>query len=165
VIAKEAGVSNGALFTYFETKATLFNELYVTLKTEMGRAALNGLPIKSHPREQVQHMWIQWLHWAVSFPEKRRALAHLQVTDDITAESHQIVGSALSAVGDLLERSRADGPMQETDLGFVLTLTNAIADTTIDVMIRDPATAEAHSRVAFEAMWRVLAGASIPGTA
>jgi AcrR family transcriptional regulator len=32
-IAKEAGVSNGSLFTYFETKADLLNRLYVELKT------------------------------------------------------------------------------------------------------------------------------------
>jgi AcrR family transcriptional regulator len=28
-IAQEAGVSNGSLFTYFETKADLFNQLYL----------------------------------------------------------------------------------------------------------------------------------------
>ena len=28
-IAKEAGVSNGSLFTYFQTKADLFNQLYI----------------------------------------------------------------------------------------------------------------------------------------
>jgi AcrR family transcriptional regulator len=28
-IAKEAGVANGSLFTYFETKADLFNQLYL----------------------------------------------------------------------------------------------------------------------------------------
>ena len=34
LIAKEAEVSNGLLFTYFETKVVLLNELYVELKTE-----------------------------------------------------------------------------------------------------------------------------------
>lgn len=165
MIAKEAGVSSGALFVYFDTKATLHNELYVALKTEMCAAALSGLPPQNHPREQVQHMWTHWLHWATTFPEKQRTLAHLQVCDDITAESHQIVGSASRSIADLLERSRADGPMRETPLGFVLALTNAIADTTIEAMIRQPAEAEEHSRAAFEAMWRVLAGASVPTTA
>src|ERR1700722_13174654 len=28
VVAREAGVSNGSLFTYFDTKAELFNQLY-----------------------------------------------------------------------------------------------------------------------------------------
>jgi AcrR family transcriptional regulator len=31
-IAREAGVANGSLFMYFETKTELFNQLYVRLK-------------------------------------------------------------------------------------------------------------------------------------
>jgi AcrR family transcriptional regulator len=156
-IAKEADVSNGSLFVYFDTKARLLNELYVTLKTEMGAVAVDGLPVAGDAREQVQHMWTHWLRWATSFPEKRRALAHLEVSGEITAESHQAVSSALSGIADLLERSRAGGPMREAPLSFVLTLTNAIAEATIDVMIREPDQAETHSRIAFEAMWRILA--------
>src|SRR5450755_2691979 len=70
-IAKEAGVSNGSLFVYFDTKATLLNGLYVALKTEMGAAAVDGLPVESDAREQVLHLWNQWLGWATSFPQKR----------------------------------------------------------------------------------------------
>jgi hypothetical protein len=49
--------------------------------------------------------------------------------------------------------------MQDAPLSFVLTLTNAIAETTIDTVIRQPADAETLIRVAFEAIWRVIAGA------
>jgi len=159
VIAKEAGVSNGSLFVYFDTKAALLNELYVALKTEMATTALAGLPTGSEPREQLLHMWTQWLRWATTSPEKRRALAQLQVSDDITAASHQAVNSVSSAIADLLEQSRAGGPMQDAPLGFVLTLTNAIAETTIDTVIREPAEADTLIRVAFDAIWRVIAGA------
>ncbi|WP_282089345.1 TetR/AcrR family transcriptional regulator [Streptomyces tendae] len=158
-IAKEAGVSNGSLFVYFDTKAALLNELYVALKTEMVATALAGLPVESEPRERVLHMWMQWLRWATISPEKRRALAQLQVSDDITAASHQAVNSASSAIADLLEQSRAGGPMQDAPLSFVLTLTNAIAETTIDAIIREPAEAETLTRVAFDAIWRVIADA------
>ena len=164
-IAKDAGVSNGSLFAYFGTKAVLLNELYVALKTEMGAVAVAGLPVESSVREQVLHMWNQWLRWATSFPEKRRALAQLQVADDITADSHQAVSSAFSGIADLLERSRANGPMRDAPLGFVLTLTTAIADAAIDAIIREPAEAEGRGSVAFEAMWRVLAGLSLPANA
>lgn len=164
-IAKDAGVSNGSLFAYFGTKAVLLNELYVALKTEMGAVAVAGLPVESSVREQVLHMWNQWLRWATSFPEKRRALAQLQVADDITADSHQAVSSAFSGIADLLERSRANGPMRDAPLGFVLTLTTAIADVAIDAIIREPAEAEGRGSVAFEAMWRVLAGLSLPANA
>ncbi|HEY3608504.1 MAG TPA: TetR/AcrR family transcriptional regulator [Pseudonocardiaceae bacterium] len=156
-IAKEAGVSNGSLFVYFDTKATLLNELYIALKTEMGAAAVDGLPVENDAREQVRHMWHQWLHWATSFPAKRRALAQLEVSDDITAESHRIVSSAFSGIADLLERSRANGPMREAPLGLVLVLTSAVADATVDVMIREPDQADTNGRIAFEAIWRMLA--------
>jgi AcrR family transcriptional regulator len=164
-IAKEAGVSNGSLFLYFDTKATLMNELYVSLKTEMGAAAIAGLPAGSEPRAQVLHMWTQWLRWATTNPEKRRALAQLEVSDDITAESHRTVGVALNGIAGLLERSRANGPIHDVSLGFVLTLASAMADATIDAMIREPAEAETYSRVAFDAIWRVLAGTSLPAIA
>lgn len=155
-IAKQAGVSNGSLFVYFDSKATLFNELYVDLKSEMGAAALDALPVDSDAREQVRCMWDQWLRWATFFPQKRRALAHLQVSDEITADSHRIVGFAFGGVADLLQRCRVDGPLREAPLGFVLDLINALADTTVDAMIRDPQHAEATGQIAFEAVWRVL---------
>src|SRR5258708_24562846 len=56
-IAEEAGVSNGSLFTYFETKADLMNQLYIELKAEMAAAALDRLPTKSDIRKQELHMW------------------------------------------------------------------------------------------------------------
>ncbi len=156
-IAKQAGVSNGSLFVYFDTKAMLLNELYIALKTEMCAAAVDGLPAKSDAREQILHMWDHWLGWATSFPEKRRVLAQLEVSDDITAGSHQIVSSAFSVIAALLDRSRADGPMRDAPLSFVLTLTSAIADATIDAMIGDPDQAETKARIAFDAVWRMLA--------
>jgi AcrR family transcriptional regulator len=159
-IAKEAVVSNGSLFLYFDTKATLFNELYIVLKAEMGTAATADLPAEGEPHDQVQHMWTQWLRWATRNPEKRRALAHLEVADEITAESHRIVSEAQKGMAEVLERSRGEGEMKDAPLGFVLTLASALADTTMDAMVREPAEAEAYSKVAFGAVWRVLAGTS-----
>lgn len=163
-IAKQAGVSNGSLFLYFGTKATLLNELYVDLKTEMGAAAIAGLDSGVVPREQVRYMWGQWLHWATTNPEKRRALAQLEVSDEITAEAHRSVTDAQHGMSELLERIRAEGPMQDAPLGLVLTLTSAIADVAMDAILREPAKAEAHSRMLFDAMWRVLAGTPCPAT-
>jgi AcrR family transcriptional regulator len=157
VVAKEAGVSNGSLFTYFETKADLLNQLYVALKTEMGAAALDGLPARSGPRRQLLHVWMNWLRWAMAHPEKRRALAHLGVSGDITAQSRQVASHALAGVAALLERIRQNGPMRRAPLAFVMTLMNAQAEATIDFVMRDPAHADEYGLAAFEAVWRMLA--------
>lgn len=156
VIGKEAGVSNGSLFTYFETKADLLNQLYVELKTEMAAATLDGLPAEAGAREQMCHAWSNWLRWAAANPEKRRTLAHLAVSDDITRESQAKVGQSQAALAALLERSRENGPMREAPLNFVASLMNALAEATIDFSIRDPANADAHASAGFEALWHIV---------
>src|ERR1700733_5265263 len=105
-IAQEAGVSNGSLFTYFETKADLLNQLYLELKAEMAAAGMDGLPAGTDIRKQMLHMWSHWLRWATSYPEKRRTLAHLGVSDEITLESRQTGHQTMAGVATLLERSR-----------------------------------------------------------
>lgn len=157
-IAKEAGVSNGSLFVYFDTKVVLLNELFVSLKTEMAESSLVGIPAGDEPRQQMLHVWTQWMRWATASPDKRRAVAQLLVSDDITTDSHELVNTAFGVMADLLERSRAGGPMQDAPLAFVLTLVNTIAETTIDTVIREPADAENITRLAFDATWRVIAG-------
>ncbi len=95
-IATAAGVSNGSLFNYFQTKDDLLNQLYLELKADMATAALDGLPTKGSLRKQLFHMWSRWLQWATEYPEKRRALAHLSVSGDITPASHQAASRGLA---------------------------------------------------------------------
>lgn len=156
-IAKAAGVSNGSLFTYFDTKAELLNQLYIELKTEMGQGALEGLPAGDDIRQQLFYLWTRWMHWATDCPDKRRTLAQLLVSDEITPESKQIGHQVMAGIAQLMDRSRAQGPMRDAPLGFVSALMSALADTTIDFMLQDAAKAEKHCQAGFEALWRMLA--------
>jgi AcrR family transcriptional regulator len=155
-IAKEAGVSNGSLFTYFDTKADLLNQLYLELKADMGSAALGGLPADADVREQLHHMWSRWLRWAAAHPEKRRALAQLEVSDEIATPTHQSASQAMTGIAGILERSRANGPMRDAPLAFVVALANALAEATIDFVVRDPAHADALGEAGFDALWRLI---------
>ena len=157
MIAKEAGVSNGSLFAYFETKADLLNRLYVGLKAEMAEVALDGLATESDIRTQMFHMWSYLLRWAISCPEKRRTLAHLSVSGDITSETRQNANHELAGVIQLVERGREDGPMRDAPLGFVAALMTALLDATSDYMIQDPANADKHCMAALDAFWRMIA--------
>ncbi len=157
MIAQEAGVANGSLFTYFETKADLLNQLYLDLKAGQTSAVLEGLPAGAELRAQVFHLWSQWMGWAASGPEMRRALAQLDVSDEITPASRAAAHQTMAGIADLLERSRANGPLRDAPLGFVVALMNALAEATMDAIIRDPANAEQRCTVGFEALWRVIA--------
>jgi AcrR family transcriptional regulator len=157
MIAQEAGISNGSLFTYFETKTDLFNHLYLELKARMAATALEGFPAEAELREQLFQVWSNWMSWSVANPEKRRALTQLHVSDEITYATRAAASKTMAGVAELLERSRANGPLRNVPMGFVVSILNSLADATMDFMIHDPANAKKHCKVGFEALWRVVA--------
>ncbi|MGA2833968.1 MAG: TetR/AcrR family transcriptional regulator [Terracidiphilus sp.] len=156
MIAKEAGVSNGSLFTYFETKANLLNQLYLELKAGMASAALEGLPARAELRDQVFRVWSNSMGWAVSNPEKRHVLAQLGVSDEITQTSRAAGHRTMAGIAELLERSRANGPMRNAPMSFVVAIMNSVAEATMDFMVQDPSNAKKHCKVGFDALWRIV---------
>ena len=155
-IAKEAGVANGSLFTYFKTKTDLFNHLYLELKAEMASATLKNHPANKEPYEEFFHAWRNWMNWALANPQKRRALALLGVSDEITSETRVAGHRTMAPVAALLERGRASGPMQKSPMGFVVALMNSVAEATMDFMTQDPANAKKYTKEGFDALWRML---------
>jgi AcrR family transcriptional regulator len=156
VIAKEAGVANGTLFTYFETKTDLLNELYLDLKSQMASAALKGFLPEGESRKQFFRVWSNWMGWAVAHPKKRRVLALLGVSDEITAKSRAAGQKTMAPMRELLERIHAAGPMRDAPMGMFLSLMNSVAEATMDYMVLDKAHADKHCRVGFEALWRMI---------
>ncbi len=52
-IAKEAGVAEGTLFTYFANKDELFNRLYLQLKADLAETMLTGYPAEAGLKGKV----------------------------------------------------------------------------------------------------------------
>ncbi len=155
-IAKEAGVANGSLFTYFDTKADLFNQLYLDLKEEMASAAMKKFREDAELRDQFFHIWQNWMSWAETFPQKRRALAQLAVSEEITSETRAAGHTTMARIAELMERSRANGAMRTAPMAFVGALMNSVADATMDYMVQDPKNAKKHCKTGFDALWRML---------
>ena len=155
-IARGAGVSNGSLFTYFDTKADLFNQLYLELKTGMAAATMEGLRAEAPLREQFSLMWANWMRWATSNPDKRRALALLDGCDDITGQTRAASHQAMSDVAELVEQARAGGPMRDVPMDFVVAMMSSLAEATMDFMVSDPEHADEHRGAGFDALRRML---------
>ncbi len=155
-IAKEAGIPNGSLFTYFPTKADLFNQLYLELKTEMAAAAMEGVQESEFTREHFYQVWRNWMYWATSFSEKRKALTQLNVSDVITPETRAAAHKAMRPIGAWMEHCRAAGAMSKVPMAFVAMLLNSAADATMDFMSQDPKHAKKHCKAGFDAVWRMI---------
>jgi hypothetical protein len=97
------------------------------------------------------------MEWAVSNPDKRRTLAQLGVSDEITTASRAAGHKTMAGLAELMQRLRANGPMHSAPIAFVAAIMNALAETTMDFMIHDPANAKKHCKVGFDALWRTIA--------
>lgn len=156
-IAKEAGVANGSLFNAFPTKADLLNHLYRELKSERAVLSMEDMPATADLRARSLHMWNRTLHWATTYPDKRRVLARLGVSEEITPETLEYGHQVMAPIARLLDESRRNGPMRDAPLPFLANILGALTETTADYMIRDPANAETHCAAGFEALWRIVA--------
>src|ERR1700761_6922398 len=103
-IAKVAGVAEGTLFTYFASKDELLNRLYLELKLELSDAMLRVGVGANSTRTRLQHAWQHYIRWGVSFPEKRKVLAQLGLSDRITPEVKAAGQRPFSEISSILQQ-------------------------------------------------------------
>jgi AcrR family transcriptional regulator len=157
-IAKDAGVAEGTLFTYFASKDELLNRLYLELKMDLGDAVITGYPAGKSLIERSRHFWERYIGWGSAHPLKRRALRQLAVSDRITEETRKLVGDAFGEVNDMMRECAAGGAMKHQPPPFVSAIMSAIADTTMDFIAREPAQAKRYTKAGFDAFWKAVAG-------
>src|SRR5260370_34904974 len=86
-ISKRAGVAEGTLFTYFETKDALINALYRSIKLELADAMMSGFPRKKNVRTRLRHVWDRHVNWGIANPKQRKVLAQLTVAVVLTKDA------------------------------------------------------------------------------
>ncbi len=69
-IAKEAGVATGTLFHYFGTKEALINQLYLSIKQDMGQRLVEGVQGEQTLRSKIHKMWLNFVVWSLENPKK-----------------------------------------------------------------------------------------------
>jgi AcrR family transcriptional regulator len=156
VIAKEAGIPNGSLFTYFETKTELWNQLYLELRKEMAETAMAWVRGEQSAAKQLAQIWEFWMWWAENVPEKRRAMRQLEGAKEISLETRYAAYEAMAGVGGVVDRARAGSRIGKAPLRYVVGLVVSTAETTMDFIDRDPGKRKSYSRAGLEAVGRIL---------
>ena len=157
-IAKEAGVAEGTLFTYFANKDELLNRLYLELKMDLRDAMMTGYPAGKSLVVRNRHVWDRFIGWGSAYPLKRRAVRQLAVSDRITEGCKKRVGDAFGEFNDMMRECAAGGAMRHQPPAFATAIMSAIADTTMDFIAREPAQAKRYTKAGFDAFWKAVAG-------
>src|SRR4051794_39390191 len=69
-IAKQAGVSAGIIYHYFESKDDLINELYREIKVKMTEAIFADTPAGLTSVETLRHIWLNAYRFYVAHPRE-----------------------------------------------------------------------------------------------
>jgi AcrR family transcriptional regulator len=156
-IAKTAGVAEGTLFTYFESKDELLNALYLTLKGELREALVPDFPHAANVRERARHLWRSYVDWGVANPDKRKVMLVLSASERITEQSRAAGMQAFAETGTLISSCIARGHLCGQSPAFASAIMGALAETTMDFIVREPALRETYLDAGFTAFWNAVA--------
>ena len=153
-ISKQAGVAEGTLFTYFETKDDLINALYREIKLELADAMMSDFPRKKNVRTKLQHVWDRYVNWGIAHPKQRKALAQLQVSEALTKESRKVGGAPFAEFQTMI-RDAIDGRVFRHDLPAELISQSlaALVEATVDLTVSNPSKANKYRDTGFEMFW------------
>lgn len=156
-IARDAGLAEGTLFTYFASKDELLNQLYLTLKADLAGATLKGYPATAGARERFEHVWNRFADWGCDHPAKRKAIRQLAVSDRISEDSRRQGSAAFSEISAMLEHSRKDGVLKDHPQAFIGAVLEALTDATLELIAREPAKREHYKKAGFDVLWHGIA--------
>ena len=153
-ISKQAGVAEGTLFTYFETKDDLINALYRELKLELADAMMSDFPRKKNVGTRLRHVWDRWVNWGVANHQQRKVLAQLTVSEVLTKESRN-AGSAPFVEFQIMIRDAMEQRVFRNDAPVELILKSlaALVEATIDLTVSNRSKAKQYRDSGFQMFW------------
>lgn len=157
-IARQAGVADGTLFTYFSSKDELLNQLYLELKAELRLVMMADYPRAAPLRDRVRHVWERYVDWGAVHAHKRKAMARLALSEKISAENRLAASAGFVDIHALQEEGAAQGALGQVSPMFVGALMGAVADTTMEFMAREPAQAARYREAGLAVFWNGITG-------
>lgn len=154
-IAKGAGLAEGTMFTYFASKNDLLNELYIELKTETYRLIHVDFPHKAGLRERAQHVWTEYLRWAMEKPEGRKVSMLLNLSTLISVATRDQLNSERGAVAQTLDELGERGAFKDLPHGFASASMLAMQEAVMEMATKAPRQKAKLIERAFDAFWRM----------
>jgi AcrR family transcriptional regulator len=155
-IAKLAGVAEGTLFTYFDSKDALLNALYLTLKDELREALAPDFPHTENLRERALYLWTSYVDWGVANPHKRKVMLVLSASERITEQSRTVGMQAFADAGMLIADCIARGHLRDQSPAFASAIMGALAETTMDFIVREPRQRQKYLDAGFNSFWNAV---------
>ena len=152
-VSKYAGVAEGTLFTYFERKETLLNEVYLVLKGEVSDAILERSPATDDLKALTRHIWTKYVSWGLQNPTRFKVLRELGVSDKISAESRAAGYEPLEEMMSRAKSAIQRGEVRKLPLEYFFALLNGMVEGTVGFILDAGVSPKKTSAEGFEVFW------------
>lgn len=152
-IAKRAGVAEGTLFRYFETKDVLFNELYFHIKSGMCEELTKRYVPMEDFESRFRSLWDAYIDWGLANPVQNKAVNQLSASSVITEETQQRSNDLFPDMG--VVDGFANNGVFAGRVEFANAIFTAVAEATMEYAARHPKEGENCKRMGFAALWKI----------
>jgi AcrR family transcriptional regulator len=157
-VSREAGVAEGTLFIYFPTKVQLLDAVFRDIRLELATAILSSFPRKRDVRARMLHIWDRFVGWGVDHPDALRVAVQMSARPDLTP-NHSETEKAVRAEFEAIHRSLREQKLgQNLPPELVQAALDALAEMTIQMILRKPELAARYRRAGFELFWNGVRG-------
>lgn len=156
-IAKHAGVGNGTLFNYFESKAVLINAVYAQLKQEYISHVMLDYPIDASVKARFEHIWFRYVAWGTGNPVRHELLIQLRLSDLVNKEAHYQESEQLSAMIQLANQAVEEDLLVDMPIRYLGQLFEAQLDAAVRYAITNNLSdmeRTRHITGSFEVLWK-----------
>ncbi len=153
-ISKAAGVAEGSLFTYFESKDELMGELYRELRQSFSQR-LEGIPREADAQTRLRYIWDKYLELGATHPERLKVAAQLRVSGQLFKENETpayVFVELLRAAHEAVGGKELEGLPPE----YLVLVMRAQAEVTIEFIQTHPESAEMCREMGFKMLWNGL---------
>jgi AcrR family transcriptional regulator len=156
-IAKEAGVAEGSLFTYFANKDVLFNELYLSIKDDLRIALIKGYPGNKSIKDRCKHVWDRSIDFGVAHPDEWKSIQHLGISGRLTDATKKAGSQGFQDIEEMIQEGFSSRVLRKQPVAFVGGIMEALSEMVLNFVVREPAKVSEYKRAGFEAFWGAIA--------
>lgn len=157
-IAQVAGVSEGSLFIYFETKEILLNELYLEMKAEVRANMLDMYPTHTSLEVRARRVWDMYVRFGIAHPDKYKVMTQLSVSDSIWEQTKRLSMEGYEALHAMIQETFAYGALRDQPYAFGTALLLSLMNMTIEFIAQHPSEADRFGDAGFTAFWNAVTG-------
>lgn len=154
LIAKNAGVATGSLFTYFDSKEALLNATYLEIKSHIAQAVMPNFP-QSEFASQLLHLWNHYIDWGIEHRDARQTLQQLEVSTVLTEAARQEAKQIFLPMQQMFSTAEANS-LFFPPLTFAIKMMEAMVEATIQQILQEPTKRDIYKTLGFTMMWKAI---------